>query len=296
MALGQNYGTKTSSLMDSPLALRSVFAPYVGDNGYKFNDAGTIQVINTPDGSLTNYNEASVAPVSVGLVQNDLQTLSLAYNKAMFQRIQKTLIQDTPVANFAAKWAKQQIDDVFIPSHDIYSLNKVALGRATANDVEVTLVNSELPTSGLSKLFGKAFMNIRKNGAEARKSIAWVSDSFANELTDQITFTGSDIGYKDAKNSAFIGKHKGITCVAVPDDYFTVLGDNSRAVYVLMADKRAIINVTPKMSPEDYTVLTTMSGFSGVEVQMRDRSDTFVLGKKTGAIAVIRDAGLLTGA
>lgn len=295
MALGQNYGTSTSSIMDTPLALKSVFAPYVGDNGYKWANAGTIQVINTPDGSLSDYNESSVAPVSVGLVQNDMQVLSLAYNKAMFQRIQKTLIQDTPVANFAAKWARQQIDDVFIPSHDIYSLNKVVLGRDANNDVEVTLTSGELPTSGLTKLFGSLFIKIRANGASVGSTIAWVSDTFANEVADQITFTGSDAGYNQARNSAFLGKLKGVVCVAVPDDYFTDLGAVSELqVFVLMADKRAIINVTPKMSPEDYTVLTKMSGFSGVEVQIRDRSDTFVLSQKAGAVGVIRESGSIS--
>lgn len=285
MSAGQKYGTSTASIMDSPLALRSVFAPYVGDNGYKFTSAGTIQVVNTPDGSLSDYTETSTSSVTVGLVNTDLQTLTLAYNKAMFQRIQQTLIQDNPVASFAAKWAKQQIDDVFIPAHDTYSLNKVVLGRDTANDVEVTVTGGELPTSGLSKLFGKAFLNIHANGADSAQTVAWVSDSYANELTEQINFTGSDAGYNDAKNSAFLGRHKGVACVAVPDSYFTQV--SGKDVFVVMADKRAIVNVTPKMSPADYKVVTELSGFSGVEVQIRDRADTFVLDKKKNAIAVI---------
>lgn len=293
--MAQNYGTRTANLMDSPLSRKSVFAPYVGDNGYKWNDSGTIQVVSTPDGTLADYNEASTAPITVGLVGNNLQSLSLAYNKAMFQRIQQTLIQDTPVANFAASWAKQQISDVFVPTHDVYSLNKVALARATSNDVSVTLSSGNLPTSGLSALFGQAFINIHAKGADVASTIAWVADSFANALADQITFTGSDAGYNDAKNSAFLGKYKGVACVAVPDSYFTPLGATSQnKVYVLMADKRAIVNVTPKMSPSDYKVLTELSGFSGVEVQIRDRADTFVLAMKTGAIAVIRQSGTIS--
>lgn len=293
--MAQNYGTRTASLMDKPLALKSVFAPYVGDNGYKFDNTGNLQVVSTDDGTLSDYNEASTTPVTVGLVGNALQTLTPNYNKAMFERIQQTLIQDTPVANFAAQWARQQIDDVFIPTHDVYSLNKVVLGRAVANDVQVTLSSGALPTSGLGKLFGKAFINIRANGAAAGKTVAWVSDTFANELTDQITFTGSDAGYNDAKNSAFLGKFKGVACIATPDDYFTDLGATSALeVFVVMADKRAIVNMTPKMRPEDYKVLTQLSGFSGVEVQLRDRADTFVLSKKTGAIAVIRESGTIS--
>lgn len=293
--MAQNYGTNTANLMDSPLALKSVFAPYVGDNGYKWTGANTIQVVSTADGTLADYNEASTSPITVGLVGTSLQSLSLAYNKALFQRIQQTLIQDTPVANFAASWAKQQINDVFVPTHDVYSLNKVALGRDTGNDVQVTLSGGELPTSGLSKIFGEAFINIHANGADVSQTIAWVADSFANALADQITFTGSDAGYNDAKNSAFLGKYKGVACIAVPDSYFTVLGATSQLeVYVIMADKRAIVNVMPKMRPQDYKVLTEMSGFSGVEVQIRDRADTFVLDQKTDVIAVVRESGTIS--
>jgi hypothetical protein len=293
--MAQNYGTQTVNLMDSPLSLKSVFAPYVGDNGYKFTSMGTIQVVSTADGTLSDYTETSTTPITVGLVGNSLQSLTLAYNKALFQRIQQTLIQDTPVANFAAQWAKQQINDVFVPTHDVYSLNKVALARATANDVLVTLASGNLPTTGLSLAFGQAFINIHKTGADVASTIAWCTDSFANALADQITFTGADAGYNDAKNSAFLGKYKGVACVAVPDTYLTKLGATSQLQpWVLMADKRAIVNVTPKMAPTDYKVIQDISGFSGVEVQLRDRGDTFVLGQKTTAISVIRTTGTIS--
>jgi hypothetical protein len=293
--MAQNYGTNTVNLMDTPLSLKSVFAPYVGDNGYKFASAGTIQVVSTADGTLSDYTETSTTPITVGLVGNSLATLTLAYNKALFQRIQQTLIQDTPVANFAAQWAKQQINDVFVPTHDVYSLNKVILGRATDNDVLVTLSSGSLPATGLSLAFGQAFINIHAKGADVASTIAWITDSFANALADQITFTGSDAGYNDAKNSAFLGKYKGVACVAAPDSYFTKLGATSQLQpWVVMADKRAIVNVTPKMAPTDYKVLTEISGFSGVEIQMRDRGDTFVLGNKTTAISVIRTTGTIS--
>lgn len=279
--------------MDSPLSLKSVFAPYVGDNGYKWTGANTIQVVSTPDGTLSAYTETSVAPITVGLVGSNLQSLTLAYNQAMFQRIQQTLIQDTPVANFAATWAKQQINDVFVPSHDVYSLNKVALARATANDV--TVAAGALPTTGLSAAFGTLFLNMHKYGADASSTIAWVADSFSNALVDQISFGGSEAGYNGVKNSAFIGQWKGITIVSVPDSYFTKLGATSQlAIYVLMADKRAIVNVMPKMAPTDYKVITELSGFSGVEIQLRDRSDTFVLNNKVNNVAVLRVTGTIS--
>lgn len=293
--MAQNYGTTTANLMDQPLSLKSVFAPYVGDNGFKFTGANTIQIVSTPDGTLAAYNEASTAPITVGLVGTNLQSLTLAYNQAMFQRIQQTLIQDTPVANFAASWAKQQISDVFVPAHDVYSLNKVALGRNVANDVVATYSAGAWATTGLSLAFGTAFLNIHAKGADASSVIAWVADSFANAIVDQISFGGSDAGYNGVKNSAFLGQWKGVTCVAVPDVYFTKLGATSQlAIGVLMADKRAIVNVTPKMAPTDYKVLTEITGFSGVEVQLRDRGDTYVLNNKTSNISVVRQSGTIS--
>lgn len=292
--MAQTYGVMTGNLMDSPLSLNSVFAPYVGDNGYKFTGVNTIQVVSTPDGTLSAYTENSVAPITVGLVGTNLQSLSLSYNQAMFQRIQQTLIQDIPVADFAAKWAKQQIADVFVPTHDVYSLNKLELARATANDVLVTLTAGVLPTTGLSSLFGAAFIAIHAKGADVGSTLAWLADSYANALADQITFGGSQAGYEQAVNSAFIGKYKGVTCVAVPDVYFTKLGATSQLpVFVLMADKRGIINVTPKMSPTDYKVVTDISGFSGIEVQLRDRGDTFVLNNKVNNISMVRGSGTI---
>ena len=291
----QNYGTITSNLMASPLSLKSVFAPYVGDNGYKWTGENTLQIVATPDGTLGTYTETSVTPVTVGLVGTTLQSLSLSYNQSLFQRIQQTLIQDTPVANFAAAWAKQQINDVFVPAHDVYSLNKVALGRATANDVLVTLSSGALPSTGLSSLFGQAFINIHAKGADVASTIAWLADSFANALSNQITYTGSDAGYNQAINSAFLGKFKGVACIATPDAYFTLLGATSQLpIYVLMADKRAIINVMPKMAPTDYKVLTELSGFSGIEVQLRDRGDTFVDATKVNNISIVRETGTIS--
>lgn len=292
--MAQSYGTMTANLMDVPLSLKSVFAPYVGDNGYKFTGANTIQVVSTPDGTLSDYAETSTAPVTVGLVGTNLQSLQLAYNKAMFQRIQQTLIQDTPVANFAAAWAKQQIGDVFVPTHDVYSLNKVALARAVANDVTVAYASGAWPTSGLSMAWGTAFMNMHSHGADASQTLAWVADSFANALVDQISFGGSEAGFNGVKNEAYLGKWKGINAIATPDSYFTALGATSQLkIGVIMADKRAIVNVTPKMAPTDYKVITDISGFSGVEVQLRDRGDTFVLNNKVNNIAVVRQTGTI---
>jgi len=287
--MAQTYGKSDSSLIDRQLNISSVFAPYFGDNGYKFNNDGSIRVFSLDNGTLAGYNENSVVYSPVTLVGNSGNDYTLAYNQAMFARIQKTLEQDTPIANLAAQWARQQIEEVFVPTHDVYSINKVVAARQFGQNVRIAAVDN---TVRLPLAFGKAVMKVKNKGGQVQRMVALVSSTYAAELADQINFTGSDAGYGDAINKSFLGRLKGVTCVEVPDFYFpqalgTSGGGDWAQVHVLVADKKAILNVTPKMRPEDYTVITKVPGFSGSEVQLRDRGDTFVLVKKAGAIATV---------
>lgn len=279
------YGKKTANIMDIPLKLKSVFTPYVGDNGYKFTGVNTIFVLSNDNGTLVTYDETSAtAPFgTISLASPVEQTLTLAYNQAMIKRIQHTQIQDIPVDSYARKWAVQQIDQVFIPAHDEYSLAKLVAARPVGNVIETTSANWATDKN-LSLVFEQAINKIKRAGADNNQSFAWVSYNFAANLASQITFTGSDAGYKDAQ-TGYMGKHKGVVVIETPDDYFPT------DVYVIVADKRAIIAVEPKMDPESngYVVLEKVPGFSGIEVQLRDRGDTFVLNRKASAIATIEE-------
>ena len=286
------FGKSTSNIMDVPLKMKSVFTPYVGDGGYKFQGLQTIFVLSNENGSLVTYNETSAtAPFgTVTLATPNEQELTLAYNQAMVKRIQRSQLQDIPVNDYAKKWAVQQIDQVFIPAHDEYSLGKLIAARPAANVVTTTPANWA-STEKLSLKFGLVLNKVkRQNGNDAAQMLAWVSYEFAAYLAHQINFTGSDAGYKDAQ-TGYLGRHKGVACIETPDDYFPA------GTYVVVADKRAIVAVTPKMDPEDgsgYVVLEKVPLFSGIEIQLRDRGDTFVLNKKASAIATIEDVASTT--
>ena len=271
------YGTKTSNIMDIPLHVSSVFAPYVGDNGYKFEGSNSIRVLSIDNGTLDDYDESSATEPfgSATLVVPNEQTLELNYNKSMLLRVQNTQIQDIPVSQFSKKVALQQADSVFVPAHDAYSLGKLLAARPSANVVEYDSTDDDIRSK-----FGRTINKIRTDGADTGKSYAWVGFDFANDLTVAINFTGTDVGYKEGKKG-YLGQFKGVKVIEVPDEY---LGEN---VYMIAADKRAIVNVTPKMDPKQggMTVLDKVPGFSGVEIQLRDRGDTFVLNKKAASVA-----------
>jgi hypothetical protein len=276
-------GTKTANVMDIPLSISSVFTPYVGDQGYKWDGLNSVRVLSIADGSLSNYDETSAtAPFgSPSLVVPNEQVLALAYNKSMLLRIQRTQIQDIPVSQFAKQVALQQANDVFVPAHDAYSLGKVFAARPSGN---VTAVNTSRNDNGLQTMINK----IRTAGGNLSNVVCWVTYTFAATIRDKINYTGSDAGYANGQNG-YLGKIAGVTTVEVPDLYLFA------GVSALAADKRAIVNVTPKMDPKrDLVVIDPVPLFSGVELQLRDRADTFVLNKKVNAVASLETAASTT--
>lgn len=287
MALGR----ATHNLLDRPLAISSVFTPYVGDTGYSFTGLNTIYVLHNENGSLATYNEAAASDAfgTVTLAVPLEDELTLDYNQSMIKRIQSTQIMDIPVDAYVKKWVAQQLDQVFVPAHDIYSLAKLVAARPVGNKVvsaPASWTGSGDGTGKLSFAVGQAITLVTDKGGDTNQMIGWVSTAFLNSLKAEISFTGSDAGYNDAKNSHYLGKHDGVTMVAVPSTYFPA------GVSAIFADKRAIIHVKPKLDPKGngYVLLEKVPGFSGVEVQLRDRGATFVSSQKARNVSTIENA------
>lgn len=278
------YGTKTANIMDTPLSISSVFAPYVGDNGYKWDGVNSVRVLSVADGSLSNYDESSAtAPMGApSLVVPSEQVLTLAYNKSMLLRIQRTQIQDIPVSSFAKQTALQQANDVFVPAHDAYSLGKVFAARPAGN---IVAYNTGRNDFGFQTMINKA----RTGGAALPSLLAWVTYTFAAAVRDKINYTGADAGYANGQNG-YMGKLAGVPTIEIPDSYFFA------GVSAMCADKRSIVNVTPKMDPKNggMTVIDPVPLFSGIEIQLRDRADTFVLSKKVNTVATLETAASTT--
>lgn len=271
------YGTKTANILDVPLSIGSVVAPFLGDNGYSFEGMNSIRVLSVANGSLSNYDETSgTAPFgSPTLVAPVEQVLTLAYNKSMLLRIQKTQMQDIPASQFSKTVAMQQADQVFIPAHDAYSLGKIFAARPSGN---IVAENTSRNDDGLQLAVNK----VRTGGGSISSIIAWITYTLSSKIQDKINYTGSEMGFTAGKNG-YLGKLAGVNMVEVPDAYMFA------GVLAIVADKRSIVNVTPKMDPKNggLTVLDQVPGFSGIEIQMRDRSDTFVLNKKASTVATL---------
>ena len=157
--------------------------------------------------------------------------------------------------------ALQQANDVFVPAHDAYSLGKIFAARPSGNI-------QQLDTAHEALSFQKTVNLARTGGASINSLVAWVTYSFAAGVRDQINYNGSDLGHTNGQNG-YLGKLAGVPTVEVPDLYLFA------GVFALVADKRAIVNVTPKMDPKNggMTVIDPVPLFSGIEIQLRDRAD-----------------------
>jgi len=277
--MASEYGIKTTSILDVPLQKESYVAKYLDANGVDFTSAQTVRLLNydISGGSLGSYDETATSQ-TVTLAETAKQDMTLAYNKYKFLRIQDTLEQDTPVAALASKFAKTWVYEKFIPDFDAYALTKIIAARPAGNKVTWNSSTGDIKLS-----FFNTVSKVKTKGGSPRNMIAWIpygtSDIFKALVT---SFDGSDLGYTAGKNGA-LGPVDGVMVVETDGTYFP-------ATYIdaIVADKRAIIRVTPKMDPatgSGMKLIKDVPGHGGSELQLRARGDVFVFGLKANAIA-----------
>lgn len=278
--MASQYGIKTSSILDVPLERESYVAKYLDANGFDWTGAQTVRLLNydISGKTLGSYNETATSQ-AVSLVETDKQDMTVAYNKFAFLRIQDTQVQDQPIASFASKVARTWVVEQFIPDFDDYAITKIVAARPVGN--KVTWVHD---TDSIKTKFFNTVSKVKKSGGKPKNMVAWVPFAIADEFKALVTsFDGSDLGYTAGKNGA-LGPVDGVMVVETDDDLFPAATD------AIIADKRAVIKVTPKMDPSTGSgmkLIKDVPGHGGSELQLRARGDVFVAGLKADAIATL---------
>lgn len=279
--MASSYGTNTSSILDKPLEVASYVARHLNANGVSFLNASTVKLLNydISGSSLGTYDETAVSQ-TVTLAETGDQTMTLAYNKYKFLRIQETLEQDIPVASLAAKFSRSWVYEKFIPDFDAYALAKIVAARPAANKVSW---NSS--SDSIKLKFFNTVSVVKKKGGLPGSMIAFIPFATADSFKALVTsFDGSDMGYTAGKNGV-LGPVDGVMVVETDDSYFP-------ATYIdaVVLDKRAVVRVTPKMDPatgSGMKLIKDVPGHGGSELQLRSRGDVFVFGLKAYAIATL---------
>lgn len=278
--MASEYGIKTSSILDVPLEKASYVARHLNANGVDFTSAQTVRLLNydISGESLGTYDETAISQ-TVTLAETDKQDMTLAYNKYKFLRIQDTLEQDTPIASLASKFARSWVYEKFIPDFDAYALTKIIAARPVANKVFW-----DSATDSIKLKFFNTVSTVKRNGGRPGSMLAWIPYALADSFKALVTsFDGSDLGYTAGKNGV-LGPVDGVMVVETDDDLFPANMD------VVVADKRAVVRVTPKMDPatgSGMKLIKDVPGHGGSELQLRARGDVFVFGQKGTAIATL---------
>ena len=279
------YGINTHSILDVPLERSSTVARHLNANGVSFTSASTVRLLNydISAGTLGTYDETAISQ-TVTLAETGNTDMTLAYNKYKFLRIQDTLEQDTPVASLASKFARTWVYEKFIPDFDAYALTKILAARPAAN-----IITWNSGTDSLKLKFFNTVSRVKRFGGAPGNMIAWVPYAIADLFKALITtFDGSDLGYTAGKNGV-LGPIDGVMVVEADDTLFPA---NTDAV---VADKRAVVRVTPKMDPatgSGMKLIKDVPGHGGSELQLRARGDVFVFGAKAKAIATLEDTAV----
>lgn len=276
--MATEYGVKTASILDVPIARNSYVVKYLNANGVDWVGANSVKLLNydISQSTLDTYDETSFANRSATGVEFGKQDMAIAYNKYKFLRIQDTLGQDTPIASIASKVARTWADEHFVPDFDAYALAKIYTARPVANRVTYNTTSDSL-----KEKFFNTVSKVKAQGGRPGNMIAWIPYSVADTFKALVTsFDGSDLGYTAGKNGV-LGPVDGVMVVETDDTYF------SAAVHAIVADKRAIVAPVAKMDPKGngMKLIKDVPGFGGSELQLRARGDVFVFGLKVKAIA-----------
>ena len=281
--MASTLGIKTSSILDVPIEKASYVARHLNANGVEWGQAGTVRLLNydISGDSLDTYDETAISQ-TVSLAETGDQTMTLAYNKYKFLRIQDTLEQDTPIGSLAAKFARTWVYEKFIPDFDDYALTKIIAARPAANKVFW-----DSSSDSIKLKFFNTVSVVKRKGGSPSKMLAWVPFAISDVFKALVTsFDGSNMGYEAGKNGV-LGPVDGVMVVESDDDLFPANMD------VVIADKRAVVKAVPKMDPKSgkgMKLLKEVGGHGGPELQLRARGDVFVFGLKADAIATLEDS------
>lgn len=281
--MASTLGIKTSSILDKPIEKASYVARHLNANGVEWGQAGTVRLLNydISGDSLDTYDETAISQ-TVELAETGDQTMTLAYNKYKFLRIQDTLEQDTPIESLASKFARTWVYEKFIPDFDDYALTKIIAARPAANKV---FWNSA--SDSIKLKFFNTVSVVKRHGGAPSQMIAWVPFAISDVFKALVTsFDGSNMGYEAGKNGV-LGPVDGVMVVETDDDLFPANMD------VVVCDKRAVVKAVPKMDPKSgkgMKLLKEVGGHGGSELQLRARGDVFVFGLKADAIATLEDS------
>lgn len=269
-----NYAEKYASKVDERFTQASLTDAAVNKD-YDFVGVSTVKVYSIPTVELGDYTLTGMnrygSPTELG---NKVQEMQLSQDKAFTFTIDRKSADDTMGAMEAGKALRREIDEVVIPTLDMYRLAKMVSGAGKTATGAITKENAYD-----AFLDGQNALLDAKIPAEGR--VAFVSPKFYKAIKLDASFIkASDIAQNMLTNGS-LGKVDGVNIVPVPGSY---LPENTAFIIV----HKSACCAPMKLS--EYKTHTDVPGLSGTLVEGRIRHDAFVLNEKKNGIYVHKEA------
>ncbi len=269
-----NYATNYKDKIAKAFTLKSVTEAGVNK---EFNWVGSdaIKVFGVTTQALADYNKSATSNRygTPSELQNVVQTMTLANDKAFSISIDRYTLESTNGAIKAGEVLRMEIDEQVTPVIDTYRLGKMyASAIANSNYAYAETTSSNAYAKFLAGQEALSDAKVPVNGR-----VAFVSYAFYSLIKQDSTFMlASEIAMKD-RITGMVGTVDGVKIVPVPSSYLP-----ANVSYILVHPSATV--AAEKLT--EYFIRDNVQGFSGVVLEGRVIYDAFVIDQKVDGIWV----------
>jgi len=269
-----NYATNYKDKIAKAFTLKSVTEAGVNK---EFNWVGSdaIKVFGVTTQALADYNKSATSNRygTPSELQNVVQTMTLANDKAFSISIDRYTLESTNGAIKAGEVLRMEIDEQVTPVIDTYRLGKMYASAIANSNYAYAATNS---SNAYAKfLAGQEALSDAKVPVNGR--VAFVSYAFYSLIKQDSTFMlASEIAMKD-RITGMVGTVDGVKIVPVPSSYLP-----ANVSYILVHPSATV--AAEKLT--EYFIRDNVQGFSGVVLEGRVIYDAFVIDQKVDGIWV----------
>ena len=270
-----NLAEKYSSKVDERFKLKSLSGAFVNNN-YDWEGVSTVNVYSIPTVPLNDYEKSGTNRYGTPEeLEDNKQTMTVKEDKSFTFTIDKGNAQDQLNVKAAGKALRREIDEVIVPTRDIYNFKTICKAGIENGGTNETATAINKTNAYEMFLNGQEFLDDKKVPLAGR--IAAVTPATYKFLKlDPAFVKNSDLGQKITINGQ-VGEVDGVKIVKVPTSYLPV------GVGFIIT--HSSVTCAPKKL-EDYKIHKDPPGINGNLVEGRTRYDAFVLDSKKDGIYV----------
>lgn len=278
-----NLAEKYSNKVVERFKLKSLSEAFI-NRDYDWTGVKTVKVYTIPTVALNDYKRTGTSRYGTPTeLEDTVQEMTVTQDKSFTFTIDKGNNQDQMNVKGAGKALAREIDEVIVPTKDIYrfeTMVKAAVKNGGTNATPTKITKSNAYEAFLE---GQEFLDNKKVPLAGR--VAGVSASMFKFLKLDPNFVkNSDLGQKILINGQ-VGEIDGVKIVKLPNSYLP-------AGCAFLIAHPSVTTAPDKLA--DYKIHKDPPGINGNLVEGRVRYDAFVLETKIDGLFAYQETAIAT--